>query len=342
MTLQSLIVKASEDGIRLDQLIAAQCQDLSRSRARDLIKQGQVRAKGRRIVEPDYRVKPGDIFEVDIPEAEPAIPQGEKIPLNILYEDDVLIVIDKPAGLVVHPAAGHRSGTLVNALIAHCGESLSGIGGVRRPGIVHRLDKDTSGVMVAAKTDAAHKGLAAQFADHGREGALFREYAALVWGEMKPPKGTIETEIGRHPTNRLKMAVRKNSGKHAITTYNVDELLYETGQGPKNPIASLVRCNLKTGRTHQIRVHLSHIGHPIIGDSLYGSGFRSKTRALQDVTRSAIILLNRQSLHAAALGFHHPISKKYTQFRSELPQDMRRVVEALTTSRKAISHGPLS
>lgn len=328
MTLQSFIIRADEDGVRLDRLIAAQCDDISRSRARDLIKQGQVNASGCKIVEPDYRVKPGDIFEIAIPEAKPATPQAEAIALNILYEDEALIVIDKPAGLVVHPAAGHWTGTLVNALIAHCGDSLSGIGGVRRPGIVHRLDKDTSGVMVAAKTDEAHRGLSAQFADHGREGALHREYAALVWGQVKPLKGTIETEIGRHPTNRLKMAVVKNNGKHAITTYSVHEVLHEKAQRTKNPVASLVRCILKTGRTHQIRVHLSHIGHPIIGDSLYGSGFRSKTRALQEITRSAILLMNRQALHAAALGFHHPISKAYMQFQSELPTDMGQVLEA--------------
>lgn len=284
---------------------------------------------GRKIVEPDYRVKPDEVFEVDIPDAAPPTPQPETIPLDILYEDDALIVIDKPAGLVVHPAAGHWTGTLVNALIAHCGDSLSGIGGVRRPGIVHRLDKETSGVMVVAKTDAAHQGLAAQFADHGRKGRLHREYLALVWGELKPPTSVIETNIGRHPTNRMKMAVVNRDGKRAITTYKVRKILREKHKGEAGAVASLVQCILKTGRTHQIRVHLSHIGHPIVGDNLYGSGFRSKTRALHDETRSAIILMNRQALHAAVLGFVHPTNNKYLQFESELPPDMREVVETL-------------
>lgn len=323
------MVQAHDEGGRLDQLLAAQCQDLSRSRARDLIKQGHVITDGRKIVEPDYRVKPHEIFEIDVPEPEPATPQPETIPLNILYEDDALIVIDKPAGLVVHPAAGHATGTLVNALIAHCGDSLSGIGGVKRPGIVHRLDKDTSGIMVVAKTDAAHQGLAAQFADHGRKGKLCREYLALVWGEPKPRAGLIETNIGRHPTNRLKMAVRKNDGKHAITAYKLEKPLRHGKSEQAKTIASLVRCTLKTGRTHQIRVHLSHIGHPVIGDALYGSGFQTKARTLPNEAQSAILLMNRQALHAASLGFTHPTSDKYLQFWSELPPDMCGLVEAL-------------
>ena len=330
MTLRSVTARTDHNGQRLDRVLAAGLPDLSRSRVRDLIKQGQVSARGRTIVEPDYRVKPDEVFTVDVPEAKLAEPQAEHIPLAILYEDDALIVIDKPAGLVVHPAAGNWTGTLVNALIAHCGDSLSGIGGVRRPGIVHRLDKDTSGVMVVAKTDAAHRALSAQFADHGREGPLHRKYLALVWGEPKPGKGVIETLIGRHSTNRLKMAVVKSEGKVAVTEYKVKEVL--RGDDKRSPVgvATLVECVLKTGRTHQIRVHLSQLGHPVIGDDLYGSGFRSKSRVLREEAQSAIVSLKRQALHAAALGFVHPISRKYLQFRSELPADMRGVVEALS------------
>ncbi len=315
--------------MRLDRLIAAGCPDISRSRARGLIKQGQVRAGGRTIVEPDYRVKPEESFELEIPEAVAAEPEAETIPLDILYEDDALIVINKPAGLVVHPAAGNWTGTLVNALIAHCGDSLSGIGGVRRPGIVHRLDKDTTGVMVVAKTDAAHQGLAAQFADHGREGPLTRQYLALVWGKPRPLKGTIEGYLGRHPTNRLKMAVVNREGKFACTTYHVRKILPENGKSEADAVASLVACELMTGRTHQIRVHLSHIGYPVIGDQLYGSGFRSKTRALRETARSAILTMTRQALHAAVLGFLHPTTGQFMQFEAELPRDMRSVVEAL-------------
>ncbi|NJM35773.1 MAG: RluA family pseudouridine synthase [Rhodomicrobium sp.] len=329
MALLSLTAGPDHDGLRLDRFIAAELPEVSRSRARDLIKQGQIRARGVTIVEPDYRVKPDDVFDVSLPEPESALPEPEAIPLDVLYEDEALIVIDKPAGLVVHPAPGHRSGTLVNALIAHCGDSLSGIGGVRRPGIVHRLDKDTSGVMVVAKTDAAHRGLAGQFADHGREGRLSRVYQALVWGELRPPKGSVETLIGRHPVNRLKMAVVRRDGKPALTEYMVKSVLREKGRADAGPIASLVECTLKTGRTHQIRVHLSHLGHPVIGDALYGSGFRSKSRLLRAEAQSAIIFLNRQALHAAVLGFLHPISRKYLQFRSELPDDMRGVLDVL-------------
>jgi 23S rRNA pseudouridine1911/1915/1917 synthase len=330
MTIRSVKAQTNDEGQRLDRFIAAQIPDLSRSRVRGLIKEGQVSASGRTIVEPDYRVKPDELFEIGVPDAVAALPEAEHIPLNVLYEDSHLIVIDKPAGLVVHPAAGNWSGTLVNALIAHCGDSLSGIGGVRRPGIVHRLDKDTTGVMVAAKTDAAHHGLAGQFADHGREGALRREYLALVWGEPRPRKGVIETNLARHPSNRLKMAVTNSDGKHAVTEYSLKRSFAAEGNKPGGVAASLVECVLKTGRTHQIRVHLAHIGHPVIGDALYGGGFQSKTRALRGDGRSAIVGMTRQALHAAVLGILHPISGKPMQFRSELPADMREIMEALT------------
>ena len=321
MDLRSIRVHADHDGLRLDRFIVAECPDLSRSRARDLIKQGHVSASGRKIVEPDYRVKPDEEFEVTLPEPEAAELQGEAIALNVLFEDDYLIVLDKPAGLVVHPGAGNWTGTLVNALIAHCGDSLSGIGGVRRPGIVHRLDKDTSGVMVVAKTDEAHRGLAAQFADHGREGPLLREYQALVWGVPLPRIGRIETLIGRHSTHRLKMAVRREDGKVALTEYETLSILSE--RKPKAPpVMSLVKCTLKTGRTHQIRVHMAHISHPIVGDDLYGSGFRSKTATLQKAAENVTLSLKRQALHAAALGFTHPINERDMEFRSELPPEI--------------------
>jgi 23S rRNA pseudouridine1911/1915/1917 synthase len=330
MTNRSIIAGMDNIGLRLDQFLAAECPDITRSRAASLIKQGHVSAGGQPIVNAAYRVKADEVFEVDLPDPEPAEPGPEAIPLDVLYEDEALIVIDKPAGLVVHPAAGNWTGTLVNALIAHCGDSLSGIGGVRRPGIVHRLDKDTSGVMVVAKSDAAHRGLAAQFADHGREGRLLREYRALVWGRPLPLKGTIETDIGRHPTNRLKMAVRKGDGKYAHTAYNVRSSLPASDKSGGVPIASLVDCTLLTGRTHQIRVHLAHIGHPIIGDDLYGSGFRSKSRVLPDEARSAIMNMARQALHAAVLGFVHPITNVFLRFESELPADMRQIVDAFS------------
>jgi 23S rRNA pseudouridine1911/1915/1917 synthase len=324
---RSLTAQDTDSGLRLDRFLATSLPDLSRSRVRDLIKGGQVRNSAGTIKEPDYRVKPAELFNIVVPEAQAAEPEGEDIPLTVLYEDDALIVIDKPVGLVVHPAAGNWTGTLVNALIAHCGESLSGIGGVKRPGIVHRLDKDTSGVMVVAKTDAAHHGLAAQFADHGRTGDLDRRYLALVWGGLSPHKGEIEGNIGRHATNRLKMAVLSHGGKHAVTTYNTQKLFGVMNGGKAT--ASLVECRLETGRTHQIRVHLAHVGHPVIGDPLYGAGWHSKTRALPESSRFAIVSLTRQALHAAVLGFHHPITGGYLQFNSELPGDMREAVEAL-------------
>ena len=324
---RSLTAQETDSGLRLDRFIATALPDLSRSRVRDLIKAGQVRNSAGTIVEPDYRVKPAEMFDIAVPEAEPAEPEPEDIALTILHEDDALIVIDKPAGLVVHPAAGHWTGTLVNALIAHCGESLSGIGGVKRPGIVHRLDKDTTGVMVVAKTDAAHQGLAAQFADHGRSGDLDRLYQALIWGTLYPRQGSISGNVGRHATNRLKMAVLSRGGKHAVTTYNTEATFGAKNGGP--PTASLVECRLETGRTHQIRVHLAHMGHPVMGDPLYGSGWHSKTRALPEAPRFAILSMKRQALHAAVLGFHHPITGVYMRFECEPPVDMREAMEAL-------------
>src|SRR5881296_3029818 len=266
----------AEAGNRLDRLLAGRIADLSRTRVKSLILAGEVSIGGRTIRDPGHRVNANETVAIVIPEPEPAVPQGETIALNIVYEDDEIIVIDKPKGLVVHPAAGHASGTLVNALIAHCGASLSGIGGVRRPGIVHRLDKDTTGLMVVAKNDRAHQSLTAQFADHGRAGPLERGYLAFVWGAPSRPKGRIEASIDRHPQAREKMAVRTR-GRHAVTRWEVLERYPSAG---KDPVASLIACTLETGRTHQIRVHMAHIGHPLIGDNVYGRGFRTKAALL--------------------------------------------------------------
>lgn len=313
-------------GERLDRFLAARLPALSRSRLKTLIKEGRARHEGRTIEEPNRRVKPGERFEIEVPPPEPAVPKGEALPLDIVYEDTALIVIDKPAGLVVHPAAGNWTGTLVNALIAHCGTSLSGIGGVRRPGIVHRLDKETSGLMVVAKTDAAHQALAKQFADHGRTGPLERAYRALVWGKPAAPKGTIRAAIARHAVQRRKMAVVAEGGKAAVTHYRV---LDSYGGGPKGPLASLVECRLETGRTHQIRVHMAHMGCPVIGDAVYGGGFKTKADMLPPEARTALKSLGRQALHAASLGFAHPTTGAHLRFGSRIPDDMAALIDCL-------------
>jgi len=283
---------------------------------------------GRTIVEAKRPVNSGERIWVTVPPPLPAEPEGEAIPLSVVYEDDDLIVIDKPAGLVVHPAAGHANGTLVNALIAHCGASLSGIGGVGRPGIVHRLDKDTTGLMVVAKTDRAHKALSAQFADHGRTGPLERGYKALVWGAPNLAEGTIDASLGRSTRNREKIEVKKPGagGREAITHYRVAE-----HYGPKKaPIASLVDCRLETGRTHQIRVHLAAIGHPVVGDRAYGAGFATKTALLPEPARTLAASFPRQALHAWLLGFAHPVTGEELHFESDLPADMKLLTGALS------------
>ena len=315
---------AEAAGTRLDAWLAGALPDIGRNRAKRLILDGRVTVGGRTIVEPKRPVKPGDIVVVDVPPPTPAKPKGEAITLNVVYEDDALIVIDKPAGLVVHPAAGNHTGTLVNALIAHCGPSLSGIGGVARPGIVHRLDKDTTGLMVVAKTDRAHRRLAAQFADHGRSGPLERGYLALVWGTPDRPQGTVHAALGRSSRNREKIEVKREGGREAITHYRVKERF-----GPKaKPVAALVACQLETGRTHQIRVHMASLGHPVIGDRAYGSGFATKASLLAGPARTLAAAFPRQALHAFLLGFEHPESGEEMRFESELPADMSSLVEA--------------
>jgi 23S rRNA pseudouridine1911/1915/1917 synthase len=325
---------AEEAGLRLDRVLAARIDDLSRSRLKTLILAGHVVIGARTIRDPGHRVNAGDEVMVVVPQAQPAEPQAEDIPLAIVHEDDDIIVIDKPPGLVVHPAAGNWTGTLVNALVAHCGESLSGIGGVRRPGIVHRLDKDTTGLMVVAKNDRAHQALAAQFADHGRTGPLERGYLAFVWGEPNRPKGMIDKPIDRHPQVRERMAVRPG-GRAAITLWELLERYPAAAQG-KHPgrdappaVASLLDCRLMTGRTHQIRVHLASAGHPLLGDNTYGPGFRTKTALLPETTRMALEALSRQALHAYLLSLEHPATGEIMTFRSELPPDVARLRVAL-------------
>jgi 23S rRNA pseudouridine1911/1915/1917 synthase len=318
----------SHAGIRLDRFLSAALPQLSRTRVQALIKEGQVAAGGTTIEDVKYRVKPGDRFTLAVPQAAEAALAPEAIPLNVVYEDDTLIVIDKPRGLVVHPGAGQPAGTLVNALIAHCGKSLSGIGGVARPGIVHRLDKDTSGLMVVAKTDQAHRALAEQFADHGRTGELERGYLALVWGAPSKPHGRIDAPIGRHPTSRTKMAVLPpEKGRNAVTHWRVVETY---GHGKDGPIASLLECWLETGRTHQVRVHLAHIGHPLIGDPLYGRGFKSKLKKLPQAARDKLAALDRQALHAERLVFVHPVSGTLLEFNSALPADLAEIADTLS------------
>lgn len=329
-----VVVGPAEAGQRLDRVLAAHVA-LSRARLKSLILGGAVEVGGLTVRDPSHRVAAGASVRVMVPPAEEAAPRGEPIPLEVVYEDSDLIVIDKPAGLVVHPAAGHRSGTLVNALIAHCGESLSGIGGVRRPGIVHRLDKDTSGLMVVAKNDRAHQALVRQFADHGRTGPLRRGYLALVWGVPAQPKGTIDAPIGRHPRARERQAVRAD-GREAVTHWQVLEV-YEGTDG--RPAASLLACRLETGRTHQIRVHLAHIGHPLLGDELYGTGFKTKAAKLLPEARAALAALGRQALHAYLLGLNHPTTGRFLEFTSELPDDFARLRNALARNRAASGVG---
>ncbi|MCX5517495.1 RluA family pseudouridine synthase [Kaistia defluvii] len=319
-----LVVEPDAAGRRLDAYLATAIAELSRSRLKVLIEAGHVSIGGATIVEAKKAVNAGDVIRVAVPPAVAPEPEGEPIPLNVVYEDSDLLVIDKQAGLVVHPAAGNWSGTLVNALIAHCGDSLSGIGGVRRPGIVHRLDKDTTGLMVVAKNDRAHKRLANQFADHGRTGPLERGYRAIVWGVPSLPYGLVDAPIGRSPTSRLKMAVLKTGGKEAITHYTVQDRFGD----PKNPIASLIDLRLETGRTHQIRVHMAAMAHPLIGDQEYGKGFLTKMSLIPEPARSAIASFHRQALHAWLLGFEHPTTGETLHFESEPPEDLAHLIEA--------------
>ncbi|MFX4221159.1 MAG: RluA family pseudouridine synthase [Thalassobaculum sp.] len=308
---------------RLDRWLAAavdRLEDapaLSRSRLKSLILQGNVSDGAATINDPSSAVKPGVVYRITLPPPEAAEPEGQDLPLTVVFEDRDLIVIDKPAGMTVHPAPGSPRDTLVNALIAHCGDSLSGIGGVRRPGIVHRIDKDTSGLLVVAKTDRAHAALAARFAAHD----IDRAYRAVCFGNPVPPAGRIEAAIGRHPKDRKRMAVVDEArGRYAVTHYR-------TLERPAG--AALLECRLETGRTHQIRVHLSHIGHPLIGDPVYGRGHGARVSRIPQASREAVRAFPRQALHAAVLGFEHPVTGEALSFESPLPRDLVMLLKAL-------------
>ena len=317
-----IVAERDDTGRRVDLVLAAHLPALSRSRLKALIEQGGLSSAGATIVEPAYRVKPGQSFAVFVPEPAPATPQAQAIALEIVFEDRHLIVLNKPAGLVVHPAPGNPDRTLVNALIAHCGPELTGIGGERRPGIVHRLDKGTSGLMVVAKTAEAYEGLARQFAARSIE----RAYWAVAWGMPRPRRDEIAGNIGRSPRNRKKMAVLRRGGKPAATRY-------EVLRGLAGGRASLLECRLLSGRTHQIRVHLAARGHPLLGDPLYGSGSRARLQArlqaLPKPAQDAAAGLNRQALHAKTLGFRHPGTGDAARFESVLPCDLDDLITIL-------------
>ena len=298
-------------GWRLDRALADALPALSRERLKALIRDGGLEANNGPLLDPALKVRGDEAFRLAIPEPRPAHNEAQDIPLSIAYEDEHLIVVDKPAGLVVHPAAGNFDGTLVNALLHHCGGSLSGIGGVARPGIVHRIDKDTSGLMLAAKTDVAHEGLANQFADHSIE----RRYLALVSGVPKNAAGTIDAPLARSSTNRKKIAiVGEGRGKRAVTHWTRKTLLRES---------ALVECRLETGRTHQVRVHMASVGHPLLGDPVYGRVGGSHRKLLKELN------FERQALHAAVLGFVHPVTKNRLSFFSGMPPDMQELFTAL-------------
>ena len=305
-----------EDALnRLDRTLATRLSVLSRTRLKTLIQAGLVTVDAKPITDPAYRLTVHEKVTVTVPPPEPAKPQAQQIPLTVVYEDDDLIVIDKPAGLVVHPGSGNPDQTLVNGLLAHCGSSISGIGGVLRPGIVHRLDKGTSGLLVAAKNDLAHQHLATLFAKH----LVVRAYKAIILGVPSPPRGQIMGNIGRNPKNRKKMAVIAQGGKAAHTEYCLKQV-FDSGA------ASLVVCRLSTGRTHQIRVHMANIGHPVLADPLYG-GRRAVRARVSPLAGDLVRNFPRQALHAFRLGFTHPITAEMMTFDSELPYDMNALIE---------------
>jgi 23S rRNA pseudouridine1911/1915/1917 synthase len=319
------ILKAGPEasGVRLDKWLAAQLAPMSRSRVRGLIEAGRVRlcreGAAQTIAEADHSVKPGDEYAVHLPPPAGTDIAPEPIALDILHEDDDLIVINKPAGMVVHPAPGNTGGTLVNALLAHCGPGIAEVGSNRRPGIVHRLDKDTSGVMVAAKSEAAYHGLVALFAEHDIE----RQYQAVVWGVPNPLAGSVDAAIGRHTGDRKKMAVAAR-GKPAVTHYAVRQVFAG--------LAALVDCRLESGRTHQIRVHMASIGHPIIGDATYGRARPERRRRLEALGLDVGNLAHRQALHARILGFQHPVTGEPLYFERDFPSDMHDLISALATA----------
>lgn len=310
-------VGLEQKGQRLDKFLALAFPDISRSQFQRLIEDGNVSCEDNIVADNSFKVRIDDVYQVFVPEAIDANPEPENIPLNVVYEDDDLLVVNKPAGMTVHPAPGAHSGTLVNALLYHCRDNLSGIGGVKRPGIVHRIDKDTSGLLVVAKNDLAHKGLCAQFFEHSIE----RTYFAIVYGMPNPLAGKVEACIGRSQYDRKKMAIVERGGKLAVTNY-------KTIKNFKN-IASLVQCNLETGRTHQIRVHMASLGCNLIGDQLYVKNKKSAIKGISDETKVFINEFPRQALHATSLGFVHPRSGEMMQFTSEFPIDFKELLEIL-------------
>lgn len=313
-----LIVTIADQKKRLDKFISEQVTDLSRSRIQSLIQDGHIQSDTVTVTSPSHKVKEGESYSITIPPAEPTDMKATPMPLDIVYEDEHLLVINKAAGMTVHPGAGNYHDTLANALLAHCGDSLSGIGGVERPGIVHRLDKDTSGLMVAAKTDKAHRNLSEQIANR----TVKRIYNAVCWGIITPPHGTIHGNIGRAPNNRKKMAVVPSGGKESTTHYKTLEIFGGT-------VASLVECKLETGRTHQIRVHLTHNGHSLIGDPLYGSFKRKNLTSLSESEIEKIKGFCRQALHAKQLSFTHPETQKTMNFECDIPPDMAELIAIL-------------
>ncbi len=343
-----LIAPAEAEGVRLDKWLAENGAGMSRSRLRVLIEEGRLTVNGGAETDPSGKMIPGATYDLALPEPVDAEPQPEDIPLDIVFEDKHLIIVDKPPGMVVHPAAGQWTGTLVNALLHHCGPAFTGIGGVARPGIVHRLDKDTSGVMVVAKTEPVHTALTAMFAAHDIE----RAYLAVTRGSPRPLFGRIETYIGRSPNDRKKMAVMREKhfradhysddpdsipdetppGKIAITNYRVLETYGRLDATGSQPAAALVECRLETGRTHQIRVHMAHIGAPVLGDQTYGKHRWLKADGKGPAFERATAIskaFDRQALHAAVLGFEHPVTKKPLRFERPPPADMADLIEAL-------------
>ena len=338
MSWQSRVADDADAGQRIDRWLAG-WTELSRARIKGLMEAGEVRGDGTLLTKGTAKVCAGVEYALNVPPPVDDTPEPQALPLSVLFEDEHLIVLDKAAGMVVHPAPGSPDGTLVNALLHHCRDSLSGIGGVMRPGIVHRLDKDTSGVMVAAKTDIAHRGLARQFADHSME----RAYQCLVRGRPNPRSGTVATRLARSPHDRKKMAVVRGTvndldasdhGRHAVTHY---ETLRGFGQKRNasvgTPAVAEMECRLETGRTHQIRVHMAHLNCPLLGDPLYGNhrAFLSDTSEVESRVRDAVADFKRQALHARLLGFVHPVTKAELSFATEPPQDYQRLVEALET-----------
>jgi len=332
MKTHTLIATDDEAGERVDRFLAGQLSPLSRSRIKALIKEGAATCDGAPLGDPNASVQAGSVYALTVPDPRPAAPEPQHIALDILHEDADLIIVNKPAGMAVHPAPGSWDGTLVNALLHHCKGELPGIGGVERPGIVHRLDKNTTGVMVVAKTEAAHRGLSPLFAEHD----IDRVYMAITRGAPRPLSGTVEAPIARATGDRKKMAVPRGvvpeSAREATTHYRTLETFGLLEKGTGLPAAALIECRLETGRTHQIRVHLSHIGAPLIGDDVYGRHRGVKAfgsgEAFMAATKAARSF-PRQALHAAVLGFVHPVTGKAVRFEAPLPGDMAGLLHAL-------------